>query len=376
MKDLINKNKSNLKVAEVILIVLVWLVIIGSPLFMNDDNNFEWSRLIRRGDVVIPLFLIFLINRFYLVPALLLKKKRGLYIGLVILLIALTTLGSFLITRPNKNKRNQPPPREMNHQQGIQKPPPPAILQPLPPPPHHLTQPPAPPHVPPFLNVLLFSILLIGFDTGLMTSFRLARTENEKAKLEKENIENQLAFLRNQISPHFFMNTLNNIHALVDIDAEEAKDSIIKLSKLMRHILYDSETKTIPLKKEADFIKNYVGLMKLRFSSLVKITLKIPDELPDKSIPPLLFISFIENAFKHGLSYNADSFIDISLTIEGENLKLNIANSNFKTETKHGYKGIGIVNARKRLDLLYGDKYDLSIYDENEEFIVNLSIPI
>ncbi len=375
LKKLKIQRESNLRIAEIVLIVLVWLVIIGSPVFMNDDNNFDWNRLIRHGNVVIPLFIIFLINRFYLVPSFLLKKKRGIYIGLVATLIVLITFGSFLVTEVNKKSRIQPPPHEMNHQLLKHQPPPPQTFHQSVPPPHKPPRP-EPQPLPPYLNVLLFSILLIGFDTGLMSSFRLARTEQEKAKLEKENVENQLAFLRTQISPHFFMNTLNNIHALVDIDAEEAKESIIKLSKLMRHVLYDSETETIHLKKEVDFIRNYVGLMKLRFSSSVKITLNIPKKIPDKTIPPLLFISFIENAFKHGLSYNANSFIDILLQIEEEKLKLKITNSNYSKDAGHGYRGIGIINAKKRLDLLYGDKYDLSIYDENEEFIVNLSIPI
>ncbi len=151
---------------------------------------------------------------------------------------------------------------------------------------------------------------------------RWSKLEQEKTLLEKENVQNQLAFLRNQVSPHFFMNTLNNIHALIDVDTEEAKEAIIKLSKLMRHLLYDSQAELVPLAKEMEFIQSYINLMKLRFSEKVKINLSIPDQLPDKSIPPFLFTSFVENAFKHGISYQNSSFIDIVFLYKPDNFNI------------------------------------------------------
>ncbi len=188
---------------------------------------------------------------------------------------------------------------------------------------------------------MIFSFLLVGFDTGLMTIFRLAKSERKRAILEKQNADVQLAFLRNQVSPHFFMNTLNNIHSLIDFDTDEAKDSIIRLSKLMRHLLYDSEIEKIPIRKEIEFIKNYVDLMKLRYSDKVKITLDLPDQLPDKSIPPLLFTSFVENAFKHGISYQHSSFINITFSIDDDQLNFEVRNSNPGLTKKDEPSGIG-----------------------------------
>ena len=172
------------------------------------------------------------------------------------------------------------------------------------------------------------------------------------------------------------MNTLNNIHSLVDSNTEEAKEAIIKLSRMMRYLLYETETEKTTLKKEVEFLESYINLMKLRFNERVRISLNLPTVIPDISIPPFLFISFIENAFKHGVSYKNESFITIDL-IPGKDRLLFVA-KNSKTEKPRmdEFSGIGIENSRKRLDLLYGDKYHLDIIDSEELFTVNLSVPV
>ena len=204
-----------------------------------------------------------------------------------------------------------------------------------------------PKQLPPLISFVVISILIIGFDTGLKLSVKWMQSEQQRAKAEKQSVENQLAFLRNQVSPHFFMNTLNNIHSLIDIDTEEAKESIIRLSKLMRHLLYDSEQNKIAIEKEFEFIRNYVDLMKLRFSDKVKISLLFPTEIPLKSIPPLLFTSFLENAFKHGISYQSESFVTIVFRIHDDMLDFEIINSNPESNGEKTNGGIGIVNSKK-----------------------------
>lgn len=233
-----------------------------------------------------------------------------------------------------------------------------------------------PRELPPFISFFVISVLIVGFDTGLRLSVKWVHSEQMRTFVEKENMQTQLAFLRNQVSPHFFMNTLNNIHSLIDIDTGEAKESIIRLSKLMRHLLYDSEAEEIPIRKEITFIKNYVDLMRLRFSEKIEIDLQIPTQVPDKSIPPLLFTSFVENAFKHGISYQKSVFIHISFLYIDDCLHFRIRNSYYRTGSEIGHSGIGIANSRKRLDLIYGDQYNLDIEDKENEFIVNLIIPI
>ncbi len=235
---------------------------------------------------------------------------------------------------------------------------------------------PPPNPMPPYISFMIISILIVGFDTGLKLSVKWVQSEQKRVSAEKENVESQLAFLRNQVSPHFFMNTLNNIHALIDFDAAEAKESIIRLSKLMRHLLYDSEVSLIPIQKEYEFISNYVDLMKLRYSDKVQINLQLPSELQDKKIPPLLFTSFVENAFKYGISYEQSSFINISFANDAQHLFFEISNSIPKNQKEQEVGGIGIENSRKRLNLLYANNYDLNIKHSEDVFTVSLKIPV
>ena len=230
--------------------------------------------------------------------------------------------------------------------------------------------------VPPFANLLIMSVLLIGFDTGLVFSMKWMQSEQNRLKIEKESMENKMAFLQNQISPHFFMNTLNNIHALIDISSEEAQGAIIKLSEIMDYMLYESQTEKISLKKEMNFIKSYVELMKLRFTKDVDIILDIPEILPTVSIPPLLTISFLENAFKHGISYELPSFVHIKYEVVGSNLNFEISNSDHAKPEKSKNSGIGIKNSRHRLDLIYGNSYQLAINQSEQNFAITLNIPL
>ncbi len=359
--------KKKFKYYEVVLIGLVWVLLIASPVIFSEKESFEWTDSMGPMLIIVPLFLIFIINRFVLVPRFLYQKKSILYLISVLVLVAVFSAATYFLT---DNKRGGRPAHESGDQ--WRPPPPPDNLnRPLRPLPEKNGGP-----IPPFANLMIFSFLLVGFDTGLMTIFRLAKSERKRAILEKQNADVQLAFLRNQVSPHFFMNTLNNIHSLIDFDTEEAKDSIIRLSKLMRHLLYDSEIEKIPIAKEIEFIKNYVDLMKLRYSDKVKISLNLPVQLPDKSIPPLLFTSYVENAFKHGISYQNTSFINIKFSIDDDQLNFEVRNSNPGITKKDEPSGIGVENSRKRLDLIYGDSYSLEIEDKKDEYLVLLSIPL
>jgi LytS/YehU family sensor histidine kinase len=230
--------------------------------------------------------------------------------------------------------------------------------------------------MPPFANLLIFSVLIVGFDTGLRSGLRGVEMENEKVRLEKEKVATQLVLLRNQVSPHFLMNTLNNIHSLVDVNSSEAKEAIIKLSKMMRYLLYETETEKTTLKKELEFLESYIDLMRLRFNEKVKIILNLPAVFTDRTIPPFIFTSLIENAFKHGVSYNDESFIEIDMLIKDDRLNLTIKNSKYEQNQAREYSGIGIENTRKRLDLLYGANYILDIIESKDLFTVNLSIPL
>jgi Histidine kinase len=377
-------KKNSLKYTEILLLVFIWLVLLAAPILFKEDDIIEWRDIAIPMEIMIPLFVVFLFNRFLLVPKLLFRNKSLHYIISVASLIAIFTIGLHVISSKHDNMR--PP---MNADKEWRQAPSPNHGFPdseiLPPPNHgfpgnEIMLPPLNPGqrgpIAPFANFLIFSLLMVGFDTGLRVSFRLAESEQAKARLEKENLGTQLAFLRNQVSPHFFMNTLNNIHSQIDNNREEAKESIIRLSKLMRHLLYDSEADKITIQKEVEFIKNYVDLMKMRYSDSVKIELHLPEKWPDKSIPPLLYTSFVENAFKHGISYQNPSFVDIRFSYTSENFVFEIRNSNPAKEKEEINSGIGINNSRKRLGLIYGDNYELKIESNEKVYYVLLSIPL
>ena len=203
----------------------------------------------------------------------------------------------------------------------------------------------------------------------------VSNDEEALKELEHQHLQSELQYLKYQINPHFFMNTLNNIHALVDMDAGKAKRTIVELSKLMRYVLYEASNRTILLSREIQFLDNYIALMKLRYTGRVRIECCMPDEVPEVQIPPLLFISFVENAFKHGVSYQEESFIRFFMSVEDGRLAFRCSNSNHGRSVEQ-HHGIGLENIRKRLRLLFGQDYTLSINERDDSFNVLLIIPL
>lgn len=227
-----------------------------------------------------------------------------------------------------------------------------------------------------FLNNSFVCLMVVGLNNAIRMGLQWAKERKQMEQLEKENLKNQLDSLRNQISPHFFMNTLNNIHALIDYDKGIAKNAVVKLSKLMRVLLYETPANAFTLQKEISFLNDYIELMHIRISKNVDVKFDYPADLPDIKLPPLLFISFVENAFKHGIRATGKSFIHISFTIKNETLQFKITNSKAKTTHKDKKQGsIGLENAQKRFDLLYNKSYQFNIKDNSETFEVTISIP-
>jgi LytS/YehU family sensor histidine kinase len=218
-------------------------------------------------------------------------------------------------------------------------------------------------------------LLMFGMNIAIKGYYKTRRDQLRLKALEQENLTQQLEYLKYQINPHFFMNTLNNIHALVDIDAERAKETILELSKMMRFILYEGDKNGVPLSKEFDFIRHYVTLMRLRYTDKVSIRVDLPTEVPDKTVPPLMLISFIENAFKHGISYQHPSFIDIKTEVSDGRLYFRCHNS--KADTPNQEKGgVGLNNVKQRLKLLYDNNFTLNIQDLPDTYLVELTIPL
>lgn len=228
-------------------------------------------------------------------------------------------------------------------------------------------------------NIMNIAILIALFtiNFGVKLFYRYENEGRRMRQLEEQSLKQQLAYLRYQIRPHFFMNTLNNIHALVDIDPEKAKYVVLELSKMMRYVLYESEVPMVPLEKELEFTMHYINLMKIRYTGNVKINVDIPDNLPDGNVPPLVLITFVENAFKHGVTYKRDCLINIKATADDEMFRFECSNDKTTEETPADEKGgVGLDNIAKRLKLIYGDKYSLDIDDSGDTFNVRLELPL
>ncbi len=225
----------------------------------------------------------------------------------------------------------------------------------------------------------LISVIVTGFSVGLRVIEKHSESEKRQKELEKEKLNSELAFLKNQVSPHFFFNTLNNIYSLIEINKTDAQDAVMKLSRLMRYLLYESEHGLTPLGHEINFMNHYIDLMRLRISPKVELKIDLPDNDNGMKVPPLLFIPFIENAFKHGISYREKSFIDISMKTENDMIIFLCRNSvavGTTASPDENHSGIGLENVRKRLELLFPGKHELQISKTDNEFLVDLRIEV
>ena len=204
------------------------------------------------------------------------------------------------------------------------------------------------------------SFLIIALLVNLMAIFialsiRYVMRQSEKKQKE---VEAELAWLKNQINPHFLFNTLNNISSLTQIDADEAQDAIMQLSDLLRYAMYETNKPKVPLEGEVEFMRNYIELMKLRCNEMTSVNAEFTIHNSQLEVAPLLFISLIENAFKHGADSNAPATIDIILTQQDGTLAFNCENTNNPKPTKdRSGSGIGLENTRRRLNLLYPGRY-------------------
>lgn len=224
---------------------------------------------------------------------------------------------------------------------------------------------------------LIIMTLLMALNVGSKYFFKSLDDRRRMRTLEKENLQNQLEYLKYQISPHFFMNTLNNIHALVDIDPEQAKYTIEVLSKLMRYVLYEGCHAMAPLQRELDFVSHYIDLMRIRYTDRVSVSVSFPDVVPDVQVPSLLYATFIENAFKHGVSYQRDSFIAVSASVdEASRMVVFQCDNSVKPSAEDRRGGVGLKNAVKRLQLIYGSGYELSITNDAAQYHLVLRLPM
>ncbi len=428
------------KRAELILYAVLWTIMYAVSAFSlytgQDDlhtDGFDWHDLLGAWGLLTVFLTAFCIHNFLIAPQLVYRNRRWLYAFLAAALVAAFT-GYQVLCRPHRPEKPQP--HELRAEERMDGRPPMPFANDMTPidgdrplPGGDMT-PPSPPDMgmepqpkgqsaetngadmkprggdmgpkgkdmerekPPRAFggqdsvAFIIVMLLMGVNVGTKIYFKSLDDSKRMKELERENLNRQLEYLKYQINPHFFMNTLNNIHALVDIDPEQAKTTIEVLSKMMRYVLYEGNRTMAPLQKEADFIAHYIELMRIRYTDKVRISLTLPQEeasgaqegaqrLSEIQVPSLLFTTFVENAFKHGVSYQQESFIEVAVRVDetARQVVFNCNNSIKPTaEDRHG--GVGLKNATKRLQLLYGDSYELHTDASGGEYRLSLRLPI
>ena len=222
---------------------------------------------------------------------------------------------------------------------------------------------------------LLSLFITNGFFIFLSTVYKFTVDwffkEREKTDLEKQSLTAELAFLKSQINPHFLFNSLNNIYSLAYQKSDDTPNAILKLSEIMRYMLYESNDNRVFLEKEITYLKSFIELQKLRFKGDANVVLEVEGQITDLKIVPLLLISFVENAFKHGVATDKNQPIHINISVFESNLLFTIKNKK-NVQNKDQTGGIGMANVVRRLDLTYPDKYKLSVENREHEYFSEL----
>jgi LytS/YehU family sensor histidine kinase len=224
-----------------------------------------------------------------------------------------------------------------------------------------------------FISFFLFII-------AVSTSYRIITDKIHSDRLQKEkenaNLQTELSFLRSQVSPHFVFNVLNNMVSLARKKSDLLEPSLIRLSSLMRYMLYEANADKVMLSKEIEYLRGYIELQEQRFSNQVRVECNIDCENTSLFIEPMLLIPFVENAFKHGIGMIESPGININVLESGGKLELEVKNNfnNSSGEIKDKTSGIGLNNVKRRLDLLYGSRHSLLVKNDGEIFLVRLQL--
>lgn len=355
-----------------ICVVAIWTVVFVCPLLLQyyiyttEGIAPDWHETKRTYVILLAFLVLFLIHQYMLIPLLYARKRYSMYAIAVVVMLS----GFAMFTRNAPHDRHHGMPRREqvyppdNPEKQFNRP--------------EFHKPTRPPFLsPPDMARLITALLMLGVNLGADAMVKSQKQRRRLMELEQQNLKQELDNLKHQINPHFFMNTLNNIHVLIDVDQEKAKRSLVELSKLMRYTLYECNSQLVLLSQEINFITQYLSLMKLRYSDKVEIVCELPTVTNGIMLPPMLLVTFIENAFKHGVSYQQPSFIHIALAVGDDNktVRFDCCNSRHTLKRSDNSGGIGLENVRKRLDLIYDKNYRLTVEDDNpKQYRVTLEL--
>lgn len=323
----------NKKPLPLLIHLAAWGVLFGLPFFFTgrEAETVTWESYVRFMIVPLSFMFVFYINYFLLVHRYLYARHPGRFFlsNLLVIIIAMASVHFLMHLLPPPEHIHPPRHRDWQEIVGF------------------------------FLGNVMLYLLVAGLSVAIRMTDGWYKVDSMKKELEKSRAEAELQNLKSQLNPHFLFNTLNNIYSLIAFSPEGAQEAVHDLSRLLRYVLYESNQPMVPLEKELDFIRNYVELMRIRLPRHVQLQTDITTVPPGILIAPLLFISLIENAFKHGVSNSNPSFIHVNIHQEAGKVVCKIRNSYFPKDTlqdKSG-SGIGLVNLEKRLALLYPGQY-------------------
>ncbi|MDH6311611.1 sensor histidine kinase YesM [Parabacteroides sp. PFB2-10] len=342
--------------------VLVWAIFFSFPFVMistRTHQTISWDTYLRFTIGLVAMMVVFYANYSFLVEHFLFKKKIWGFLLYNLLLITVVSLLMHLAMEmlPHSIDAMQaeriPPPPRNRVEQGFWN-----------------------------MRMLFGNMTRFVFTAMLGTLFQVTRSwyrvEAARKELEQNRTQAELQNLKSQLNPHFLFNTLNNIYSQIAFSPEKAQESVHELSRLLRYVMYDSSQPFVALESELAFVHNYVELMRIRLPEHVEVKTFIEADTPQAKIAPLLFISLVENAFKHGVSNSHPSFIGINIHQVGDEITCTIINSYYPKETdkdKSG-SGIGLSNLRKRLTLLYPHSHTFTYGKEGDNYRAYLSITL
>lgn len=334
--------------------VLIWGILLTVPLLSASGDIMPAQHVARTWIPMLLMAIVFYLNYLWLID----KYLFGNQVALFVISNLLLALLCFSFTEWILNLCCPP------HQLVI-----PAFA-----PPYLIPKPPMPGGGGFKIKTFLFFFLTAGTSVAIRSTQKWLQAETEKKNMENENLKSELSHLRYQIQPHFFFNSLNNIYALVDSAPSKAKESIHGLSKLMRHVLYETNVDRIPLSQEITFLRNFVKLMEIRLTTSVTLNISFPNNYYEHQIAPLLIVPLVENAFKHGISASTPSLIFIKMEIENGKLYFWTENSLIAKTKDTSQSGIGLSNLKKRLELLYPNAHEFSTETKDNMFHTKLMI--
>ena len=328
-----------------------WAVVLGMPLFFTGPNRplMTGAEYLRFLIVPLSFMAVFYTNYFGLIERYLFSRRLGRFLGCNLLLIGAVMILTHLVFRYILPPDNIHPPLARPWQHAVRF----------------------------FAGNAMLYLMVVSASVAIRMTGGWYKAETERQRLEHSHTKAELQNLKSQLNPHFLFNTLNNIYSLIQIDPPRAQQVVHELSRLLRYVLYDSSQATVPLNAEIDFLKDYIELMRIRQPHHVKVFVSLPDAPSQTPIAPLLFISLVENAFKHGVSNEMPSHITIDLHETDNQLNCTIKNSYFpKPASDRSGSGIGLKNLSKRLEMIYPGRYRFQYGHDDDTYTASLSLQL